>query len=447
MIRIFRVLVPISALALLFGDLVLITLSYLAAVFLDPDLDIEIFLDQSGTLYLFQVVAILFAGFYLQDFYDRVRTRTRTAVFQQICFSIGLAFLIQALVSGINPDWVLPRKVMMVGSVLTMVGVFGWHVFFQAALGDAADSSQRMIFLGASPAVFELAAHLKTNPGLGLFPAGYLDRSPAPDTDGIMPWLGPAARYLEVFDAQEPEWIIIGRPEELRPWWVDDFLELRFGGVQVERVDTLFEESLGRVSIKQMRPSDLISWNPFEPALGARLQIVVSAGAAVLLTTLVSPIMVLVALLTKLNSRGPILTRTQVVGLHDQPFAMYRFRCATEDANGNCRMTPLGRLLHRTRLDCLPQLFNVIAGNMAFIGPSPQRVEYSERLKELIPFYSQRHITRPGLIGWAKLRSAPADNTLRTLEYDLYYVKNAAQNTIVSIDFLVLAWAIKAPWR
>jgi lipopolysaccharide/colanic/teichoic acid biosynthesis glycosyltransferase len=304
-----------------------------------------------------------------------------------------------------------------------------------------------VIFLGASPAVFELANHLKTHPGLGLFPVGYLDQAPVPGKGVTLPWLGPTDQYLEIVDAQEPAWIIIGRPENLRPWWVDDFLELRFGGVQVELVDTLFEESLGRVCIKQMRPADLIYRNPFETTIAARFQAALAAGTALLLIVLLSPILLLIALLARLSSAEPVLTRTRVTGLHGIPFTLYRFCCTSAEVNGEHRMTPLGRFLRHTGLECLPHLFNLVVGDMAFIGPCPERVEYADRLKELLPFYSQRHTTRPGLIGWAKLKSTLADDTLRTLEYDLYYIKNIAQNTILSIDLLVLGQTIKLPWR
>lgn len=446
MIRLFRALIPISLLLLLFVDLVLVALSYLGGFFVagyaSSGIDFESFLFyESGGVNTALAVLALFAGFYFQDFYDRGPGPTRTVLFQQVCFAVGAGFLVQALLSVVEPDLVLPRRMMTIGSVFAGATVFLWHIFFQNIQANIADK-KRMIFLGASAAVFELADHLKAHPELGLAPLGYLDHSPAPDATATIPWLGPPDHYARVIDSAEPAWIVIGQPDDLQPWWVDDFLELRFGGVQVERVDTLFEESFGRISLTQIRPAGLDEWRRLEPGIGDRLQ---TLAAGVLFLVLL-PLLLLIALLVKLTSAGPVLIHQEVAGLYGKPFWISRFRC-TVDAQGGQRTTALGSLLRRTHLERLPYLFGVVQGYMALAGPSPHRVDYSQRLAELIPVYTLRQLGKPGLVSWAGLRSEAPCDAIRELEYDLYQVKSSNQNRLISFDLLVFMRALKEIWR
>ena len=437
MVRIFRALVPILVLALLFGDLLIAGAGFLGAVWLQTA-EIAFFLAyEDGALQVALVLMVLFLGFYFQDFYS-LRNLSHSLVLQKILVAIGVVLLFEALASTIDPQWALPRRIMLIGGLATIAGIFGWHALLRATVAQTT-SRQRVVFLGASPAVFELAEHMTANPELGLAPAGYID--PEPDRECSLPWLGPAERCLEIIDAQEPAWIIIGRPEELSPRWVDDFLELRFGGVRIEQVNRLFEESLGRVCSRQLRLADLAVWEPFEPGLAVRLQTALSSAVAVVLLVALAPVLGSLAVLVKLSS-GSVLTRTRVAGLYGVPFSLYRFQCTHESA-GHRNTTLLGRILLALKLAGWPQLLNVASGEMSFIGPSPQRVEFSQRLSSLLPFYPQRHILKPGLMGWAKMKSLPGDDAVRQLEYDLYYSKHALRGASATTDLLILTGLLK----
>jgi exopolysaccharide biosynthesis polyprenyl glycosylphosphotransferase len=161
--------------------------------------------------------------------------------------------------------------------------------------------------------------------------------------------------------------------------------------------------------------------------------------------------MPLIALAVRLDSPGPVFFRQERVGKGEQPFTLIKFRTMRNDAEKNgavwaCkddpRVTKVGHILRKTRLDEIPQLFNVLKGDMSFVGPRPERPEFVETLKEKIPYYSKRHFVKPGVTGWAQVRypyGASVEDSLEKLRYDLYYIKNFS----IFLDILIILETIK----
>jgi exopolysaccharide biosynthesis polyprenyl glycosylphosphotransferase len=176
----------------------------------------------------------------------------------------------------------------------------------------------------------------------------------------------------------------------------------------------------------------------------------VVASAIGLIVT--APLLGIVAAAVKLTSSGPAVYKQQRVGLQNRLFTVYKFRSMRQDAevgtgavwarkNDN-RVTPVGRFLRRTRLDELPQLWNVLIGDMSLVGPRPERPEFVQQLTEQIPFYGQRHAIRPGLTGWAQVRyayGASVEDALEKLQYDLFYIKNLS----IPLDLFIIFSTIK----
>ena len=443
MIRIFRVLVPASVLALFLSEVVLVFGCYVAAAYADPDVDGGIFLlYESGVLRIGIVVALTILGLYFHNLYGDVRIRNRTRLLQQLFFITGIVFLAQALTGYWDRDLALPRKIMMLGSALALAAIFGWRLLFSAAIHNAV-GARRVLFLGITPTVAQLAAHLGQHPELGLAPIGYLDR----DCDVLaasanLARLGAVGDLTHVIEEHHPDWIVIGKRDEIPPWWADDFLELRFGGIRAEKASTLYENTFGRVSALEIRPAELIFGDTLRPSPAwVNLQSAYSLALALIAFVLALPLLLLIALLVKITSRGPVLLRERRASLHAVPFDLYRFRCVYR--GDGARPTPLGRLLRKLQLDGLPQIVNVLRGDMSLVGPCAVRPEFAARLSELIPFYSQRHLVRPGLTGWAQVSadaSAAAPDALRLLEYDLHYIRNLSP----ALDLLILLSALRA---
>ncbi|NMC75077.1 MAG: glycosyl transferase, partial [Geobacteraceae bacterium] len=160
----------------------------------------------------------------------------------------------------------------------------------------------------------------------------------------------------------------------------------------------------------------------------------------------------LIALAIKATSPGPVLFRQVRTGMHEKEFVLYKFRTMRTDAESGTgavwaqkddpRVTPIGKFLRKSRLDELPQLLNVLKGDMSFIGPRPERPEFVEKLKEQVPYYSHRHFVKPGITGWAQIKypyGASVEDALEKLRYDLYYIKNLS----LTLDLLIFFETIK----
>ena len=438
MIRIFRVLVPTSVLALFLAEVVAVFGCYAAASYLDPDLDGDIFLlYESGVARIGMMVALAVFLLYLQNLYSDVRPRNPILLLQQLSLVLGVLFLAQALLVYWNPNLALPRKIMLIGSFMALVALFGLRMLFATAVGHAV-RARRVLFLGLTPTVESLAGHFSHHPELGLAPIGYLDREDAGSTVAV-PRLGTVADLIPVIEQHNPHWLVIGKSEQVAPRHTDEFLELRFGGIRSERAASLYESTFGRVAVREINPDQFIFDDTLRPA---RARIALQSAYSLLLmliaAVVTAPLFLLIAALVKLTSRGPVLTRQRRAGPGETSFRIFRFRC--ENLCGET--TAIGRILRTVRLDGLPQVVNVLRGDMSLVGPRPIRPEFVQRLTELIPFYGQRHLIKPGLTGWEQVSADPGRqplDVLQLLEYDLHYLTNLSP----ALDLLILLTAIR----
>lgn len=232
----------------------------------------------------------------------------------------------------------------------------------------------------------------------------------------------------------------------------EQLLDCKMAGVVSSEALEFSERELGFVDLSVLRPAWLLFSDGFKYApiniFGKRLTDLVLSVVGVILLW---PVMVLTAIAVKLDSKGPVIYSQLRIGLGGKVFRIYKFRSMTVDAEkdgavwaskGDARVTRVGSFIRNTRLDELPQLYNIFCGDMSFVGPRPERPEFVDKLKKLIPYYDLRHKVKPGLVGWAQLNyhygwsEADAKNKL---QYDLYYVKNRS----FFMDFLILIQTVE----
>jgi sugar transferase (PEP-CTERM system associated) len=234
---------------------------------------------------------------------------------------------------------------------------------------------------------------------------------------------------------------------------MEKLLEMKLNGVSFDHLASVYEEYTGKIAVENLRPSWLIFSSGFrKSAIVGSLKRAIDFVAAAVGLILAAPLMLLVGAAIRLASPGPALYHQERVGRDGQLFTVHKFRSMRLDAEAatgavwasadDPRITPLGRMLRRTRLDELPQLWNVLRGDMSFVGPRPERPEFVRQLTEQIPYYGQRHIVRPGLTGWAQVRytyGASVEDAMMKLQYDLYYIKNLS----LALDLFILFSTIK----
>jgi lipopolysaccharide/colanic/teichoic acid biosynthesis glycosyltransferase len=437
MIRVFSVAIPSRILTLFISEGFLVTACYFFAAWLDPDLvDFDAFLRlDSGALRILFVVAAILLGLYFRDLYTQVRIRNKIALLQELSLIFGIAFMAQGLINYINHDLTLPRKAMILGSILSLVFLFCWRLLFAAA-GEGRGTA-RLIFLGMSPTIRKLAQYLSLHPELGLAPVGYLDDGIDSAAPVSLPHLGTHADLDDAIEETHPSSIVIGRREVIKPWWTDEFLELYFGGINTQEAAMLYENAFGRVCACEVWPQDIVFSDTFEPrSLDSKTQAVYSMAIAFLAAVALSPVILMIVVWLKLSSREPVLVGEHRVGLYGVPFTMYSFRSQTPGSATGRRP-----FLERTGLVTLPRLLNVLTGEMALVGPQPERPEFAARLSQEIPFYNQRHRVKPGLTGWEQIHRKELDpyDSVCQFEYDLYYMKHLS----ASLDSMVMLLWLK----
>lgn len=455
MIRLFKISIPASVIALMVSEAVFIFACYVLAAYWVLDVAPDIFLiDDGGLWHIGFVVGVILLGLYFYDLYDDYRVRSRALLLQQFCMILGIAFLLQAVLSyGRLNALLLPKYIMVYGSLMVLIVLPVWRILFTSLVWKAL-GAERLLFLGSSVAVQEIVAYLVERPEMGLIAIGYLDRDADAPAD-LPPQLrlGVIQDLDSVVAAQSPNRIVVGMQERRERMPVDCLLDLRYSGIHIEEAATTYEAIFRRVSTRDLRPSQLI----FSAELGPRrssvaLQSFYSTIIGIIGIIVSLPVMAVVALVVKFSSPGPILLRQQRVGLGGIPFTIFKFRSMYRDAEARSgavwatkddpRITPAGHWLRKLRLDELPQLFNVVRGEMSIVGPRPERPEFVAVLQEKIPYYRQRHCVKPGVTGWAQINHKYGDtieDTIAKLEYDLYYIKNIA----VSLDAYIVFHTLK----
>ncbi len=233
---------------------------------------------------------------------------------------------------------------------------------------------------------------------------------------------------------------------------VNRLLALKAAGVEIVDGHRFYEDQCGRLSIDSLRPSALIFSGGFRSGfvtkvLKRAMDIVVACSGLIVS----SPLLLLIAALIKIDSHGPVFYRQMRIGLRGQPYMIMKFRSMREDAEKNGprwavendpRVSSMGRILRKSRLDELPQLLNVLRGEMSLVGPRPERPVFVQQLKEIIPYYEIRHTVKPGVTGWAQVRfryGASTTDAHVKLQYDLYYVKNIS----VLLDLKILLRTVR----
>lgn len=458
MIRLFRVFVPTAIFILLVSEFLLLISAYVLAAFLVLEMDPTVFLLYDGGLArILPVVFTILFGLHFFDLYQDLAKRTRIALVLEIGQAIGLAFIVEAFLSYGNRDWRMPGRMMIYGSVLSLVCLAAWRLLY-TAMAVSMFATQRVLFVGRSPAIEEIAEYLEHHPEAGLTNLGYADDGyPAGQILSGAPVLGPLDQLRRIAGESKPDRIVVGLTERRSRLPVQDLLELKFSGIPIEEAATTYEVLRGRVCGREVRPSHLI----FSASLGPRRELVMlqslySTGIALVATLLTLPLMLVTALAVKLTSRGPVLYRQTRVGLNGKPFVLYKFRSMYANAEAGTgavwaakddpRITPLGHWLRLLRLDELPQLFNVLRGEMSIVGPRPERPEFVQILAEQIPYYRQRHSVKPGITGWAQINykyGETVEDSAIKLEYDLYYIKHLS----LALDVYIIFHTLKTMLR
>ncbi|HLL75068.1 MAG TPA: TIGR03013 family XrtA/PEP-CTERM system glycosyltransferase [Pyrinomonadaceae bacterium] len=385
------------------------------------------------------VTAFCLSAFYLYDLYDFVVMHDRRELVLRLVQALGLAWVALALVFYAVPSLMIGRGVSLIALPMALGLMVAWRVAIHWLLGHPL-VGERILIVGSGDAAREIAREVLGRPDAGYRVVGFVDNRPELLGQSIVNprVVGLTTEMADVVRREGVDRIIVAMGERRGQFPVRQLLDLSLsGGVAIEEGAPFYERLTGRVHLGMMRPSWLIfSSRGRHSHLASAVRTLTHRGVALAGAILSLPVALLTAVAIKLESPGPVLYRQERVGKNGRTFTIMKFRSMRADAekdgpvwaqDRDARVTRVGRFIRTTRIDEIPQFWNILKGEMNFVGPRPERPHFVKQLAEEIPFYKQRHLTRPGLTGWAQIKypyGASVEDARQKLQYDLYYVKN-----------------------
>jgi sugar transferase (PEP-CTERM system associated) len=390
------------------------------------------------------------------DLYDVRTLRHRPDLIVGLLQGLGAGSLILVVLYYWVPQLILGRGIFLIGAILIAVLISAWRIAFEW-LSSRVGPRERLLIVGTSGAALELARELEDRRSeLGVELSGFISAGESRDVSPELrlATVGTIQDIPRIVRERRVDRVVVSLADARGKLSMEHLLEMKLNdGVRFDHLASVYEEYTGKIAVENLRPSYLIFSEGFRKtrvlsAAKRALDLIVASVGLVL----TGPIMLLVAIAVRLSSRGPAFYHQLRTGQNGKTFMVHKFRSMRTDAEAKTgavwsvkndpRVTPVGRFLRRTRLDELPQFWNVIRGDMSIVGPRPERPEFVAELTKQIPFYGQRHAVRPGLTGWAQVRhsyGSTVEDALQKLQFDLFYIKHLS----VAFDLFVILETIK----
>ena len=448
MIRLFNVYYPVRTLILLVGEALVVSTSFLVAIWLVFAEDSYLVLNfQYGYYQILFITCIVLLFSHWFDLYDATSLSARWDQIFRLLLVLGLVAFSLAAVGFLFPHAVPAGDSGLLGLLILTVGLFIWRSTY-TWLSQQPYLRERVYVLGTGERAQRLVQGLRSRSELGVEVVGW-----SGNLEGALTLEAIASHLTQTAREGRVHRVIVAMPDRRGTIPVQELLLLRLRGVKIEEAASWLEKMSGKIEVEQLYPSWLIFADGFRFRAGwMLLRRSFSLLASAVLLILVLPLIPFIMLAIKLDSPGPILYRQKRVGRAGVTFHCYKFRTMRQDAEADTgatwandddpRITSAGRVLRITRLDEIPQLWCVLKGDMAFVGPRPERPEFVEWLTREIPYYGVRHVVRPGITGWAQVRykyGNTLEDAREKLQFDLFYIKNAS----VGLDLLVMFETIK----
>ena len=418
----------------------------------------ELLVDDTALLRVLLIVVTCQVCLHYADLYDLRSINTTRELVTRLMRAIGTTSLILGIAYWLFPLLVVEQGVFLLTTAVAAVLLIAWRSTFKV-ISERITPRERLLLVGTSPAAIVLARELfERRHELGVEIVGFVDtdasRVGAPVINpGVVGTLDDIPALTARLGVSR---VVVSLSDQRGKLPMDRLLDVRLrSGVLFDHLASVYEEYTGKIALENLRPSWLIFSTGFRKT---RLWMITKRAcdifAAVCGLVLSLPLAAVTALLVKFDSPAdPVFYHQERVGLNGTTFTIHKFRTMRSDAEARTgpvwsagdsdpRITRVGHFLRKTRLDEVPQLWNVLRGDMSLIGPRPERPQFVEQLTKQIPFYGQRHVVKPGVTGWAQVRytyGASVEDALEKMQYDLYYVKHLS----LRFDLLIALETVK----
>jgi sugar transferase (PEP-CTERM system associated) len=390
---------------------------------------------------------------YYNDLYDLTVVHSNRELLVRLLQAAGAASIILGFLYFAVPTLEIGRGIFLSSILLFLVAILGWRLLINA-IAALRRLEEHILIVGTGPTARLVARQILSQHDYGYRVVGFIGDDPALLGQRIVNpcVVGLAGDIGRIVERERIDRIVVGLSDRRGTLPIQELLSAKLSGIRVEDATTTYERLTGKILVDDLRPSWLIFSDGFRASRSSRL---IKRGLDVVFSfigfVVSAPLMALTALAVWLESGRPILYRQERVGQGGTMFTLYKFRSMRIDAESGTpmwarddddRVTRVGGFIRKARLDELPQFWNVLRGDMSFVGPRPERPYFIAQLTEAIPFYQQRHAVRPGLTGWAQVKyryGSSVEDALEKLRYDLYYIKHLS----VIFDLTILIDTVK----
>ena len=375
---------------------------------------------------------------YYNDFYDLTVVHSNRELVVRLLQAAGAASIMLAAIYFVIPALVIGDGIFVSALFVFLIGIFGWRLLFNS-LSRSLRLSERILVVGTGETARKVTRQILDQRDFAYSVVGFIDDDATRIGERIVnPGIvGTPADIARLVTEHRIDRIIVGLSDRRGKLPVDELLSAKMRGVRVEDATTTYERVTGKILIDDLRPSWLIFSDGFYVSRLTRwIKRAIDLALSLVLALVSAPFMLLTAIAVVLESGFPVFYCQERVGENGRPFTLFKFRSMRQDAetgrpvwatDGDDRVTRVGRFIRKTRLDELPQIWNVLRGDMSFVGPRPERPFFVAELAKEIPFYVQRHAVKPGITGWAQVKyryGSSIEDAMEKLRYDLYYIKH-----------------------
>jgi sugar transferase (PEP-CTERM system associated) len=391
---------------------------------------------------------------YYNDFYDLTLMQSNRELIVRLLQAVGAASIVLAALYFTMPSLMIGDGIFVAALIVFVAAILGWRLLFNHLTGSL-NMQERILVVGTGNTARKVVRQILDQREFAYRVIGFIDDDPARIGERIVnPGIvGTPADMAALIKTHQIDRIVVGLSDRRGKLPVEELLRAKMAGIRVEDATTTYERVTGKILIDDLRPSWLIFSDGFHVSRMTRwMKRSIDLALSLVLAILAGPLMVLTAVAILIESGRPLFYCQDRVGENGKIFTLYKFRSMRQDAekagtplwatDGDDRITRVGRFIRMTRLDELPQIWNVLLGAMSFVGPRPERPYFVTELAKEIPFYQQRHAVKPGLTGWAQVKyryGASLEDAMEKLRYDLYYIKHLS----VSFDLTIVFDTVK----
>jgi len=399
------------------------------------------------------IVVVVQLSLYYFDLYDLKIFRSNVELTIRLLQSLGASCISLAILYYLFPFLIMGRGIFLISLGFLGAVIVSWRVIYNH-IHKTKQLDQRIMIIGSGQLAKTIAIEIIDKADTGFNVIGFITDDPERVGEKLVnpSVIGDQSQILEIAMKEKVNRIIVALEERRGKFPEDQLLSCKMRGIPVEDGIEFYEHLTGRLQVESLRPSTLIFSDGFKkPKLTMWIKRVVGFSLSFIGLTVLSPLILTILILIKIESRGPIFYRQERVGENGKVFNLLKFRSMVENAEANGpvwaeandqRVTCIGRWIRKWRLDEIPQMFNVLKGDMSFVGPRPERPYFVETLRKEIRYYDRRFSVKPGITGWAQIKyryGASKIDALEKLKYDLYYIKNLSP----LFDLLIIFETIK----